>query len=160
MFTSLRLGVMWRTEQLIYYYIKMTWASAVCYCQATWFRVGDRVHLERDCINFNHYIKNTWFYSVFRGEIETKTIFLTFLTFLTVFSSLIWSAMISMYGWRELLIHLNMMQDRIEPKIRETVPTESVIHNCWKAWFSISIVPMESSKSQCLWDTVKARTKR
>ena len=50
MFTSLRLGVMWRTEQLIYYYIKMTWASAVCYCQATWFRVGDRVHLERDCI--------------------------------------------------------------------------------------------------------------
>ena len=52
MFTSLRLGVMWRTEQLIYYYIKMTWASAVCYCQATWFRVGDRVHLERDCIIF------------------------------------------------------------------------------------------------------------
>ena len=51
MFTSLRLGVTWRTEQLIYYYIKMTWASAVCYCQATWFRVGDRVHLERDCIS-------------------------------------------------------------------------------------------------------------
>ena len=103
---------------------------------------------------------HAWFYSVFRGEIETKTTFLTFLTFLTIFSSLIWSAMISMYGWRELLIHLNMMQDRIEPKMRETVPTESVIHNCWKAWFSISIVPMESSKSQCLWDTVKARTRK
>ena len=52
MFTSLRLGVMRRTEQLIYYYIKVTWASAVCYCQATWFQVGDRVHLERDCIIF------------------------------------------------------------------------------------------------------------
>ena len=99
---------------------------------------------------------HAWFYSVFRGEIETKT---TFWTFLTVFSSLIWSAMISMYGWREPLIHLNMMQDRIEQKTRETVPTESKIQSCRKAWFSMSIVPMDSSKSQCLWDTVKAKTK-
>ena len=103
-----------------------------------------------------HKVNDAWFYSVFRGEIETKT---TCWTFLTVFSFLIWSAMISMYGWRELLIHLNMMQDRIEQKTRETVPTESRIQSCRKAWFSMSIVPMDSSKSQCLWDTVKARTK-
>ena len=101
-------------------------------------------------------INQAWLYSVFRGEIETKT---TFSTFVTVFCFLIWSAMISMYGWRELLIHLYMMQDRIEPKMSESVPTKSMIHNFWKAWFSISIVPMDSSKSQCLWVTVKARTK-
>ena len=102
-------------------------------------------------------INHAWFYSVFRGEIETKT---TFLAFLTVFCSLIWSESISMYGWREPLIHLNMMQDKIEPKMKQTVPTESVIHKLLKAWFSMSIVPMDSSKSQCLFVTVKARIKK
>ena len=102
-------------------------------------------------------INHVWFYSVFRWEIETKT---TFLTFLDVFFSLILSARISMYGWREPLIHLNMTKDRIEPKMKETIPTENVIHKLLKAWFSISIAPMDSSKSQCLWVTVKAKTKK
>ena len=51
-----------------------------------------------------------------------------------------------------------MMQDRIEPKMRETIPTESVIHNVLNVSFSISMAPMDSSKIQCLWDTVRART--
>ena len=109
----------------------------------------------KDALSF--VINNVWFYSVFRWKIETNT---TFLTFLIDFSSLIWSVMISMYGCRELLIHLNMMQDRIEPKMRETIPTESVIHNVLNASFSMSMAPMDSSKIQCLWVTVKARTRK
>ena len=101
-------------------------------------------------------INCVWFYSVFSWEIETKT---TFSTFLTALVSLILSARISMYGWREPLIHLNMMQDRIGPAIRKTEPVDIVIHNVLRACFSMSIVPMDSSSSQCLWVTVMARTK-
>ena len=102
------------------------------------------------------FITNVWFYSVLIWVIETNN---TLLTFLTVFCSLIWSERISMYGWRELLIHENMVQDRIEPKMRENAPNKSMIHNCWKAWFSMSIAPMDSSKSQCLRVTVKTKQK-
>ena len=36
----------------------------------------------------------------------------------------------------------------------------NVIHSCWKAWFSMCIAPMDSSNSQCLLVTVKAKQKK
>ena len=54
---------------------------------------------------------------------------------------------------------LNMVQDKIGPKMSKTVATEIVIHSPWKAWYSMCIVPIDSSNSQCLFVTVKARQK-
>ena len=53
MFTSLRLEVMWRTEQVIFYYIHKSnepGRQLFVIVMPRGFQVGDRVHLERDCI--------------------------------------------------------------------------------------------------------------
>ena len=55
MFTSLRLEVVWRTEQVIFYYIHKSnerGRQLFVIVMPRGFQVGDRVHLERDCINF------------------------------------------------------------------------------------------------------------
>ena len=53
MFTSLRLEVVWRTEQVIFYYIHKSnerGRQLFVIVMPRGFQVGDRVHLERDCI--------------------------------------------------------------------------------------------------------------
>ena len=55
MFTSLRLEVVWRTEQVIFYYIHKSnerGRQLFVIVMPRGFQVGDRVHLERDCIIF------------------------------------------------------------------------------------------------------------
>ena len=62
----------------------------------------------------------------------------------------------SWHGWNEELIRLNKLHDKIGPTMKATRATENVIQIVLKASFSIVMVPMDSSKSQCLFVTVQA----
>ena len=65
----------------------------------------------------------------------------------------------SFHGWNEELIRLNKLHDRIGPAMKEIRATENVIQMVLKASFSIVMVPIDSSKSQCLFVTVQAKIK-
>ena len=72
MFTSLRLEVVWRTEQVIFYYIHKSnerGRQLFVIVMPRGFQVGDRVHLERDCIIFPSPPFGTAFGFVFSGPV-------------------------------------------------------------------------------------------
>ena len=79
--------------------------------------------------------------------------------FFKAFSFSISLAMISWHWWNEVVICLNKPHDSIGPTMNMVRVTENAIHIVVKASFSIFMVPIDSSKSQCLLVTVAARKK-